>query len=817
MNRIYFILIVLFLGCVSTSKAQTLKRFLKAADEAMENKNYYNAMYYYGNAIEFDTTDINHKYNYAEAARNLDAYPLAELKYQEVLDHDEDNIYPNTSFYLADVQQSLGKYEEAKRNYELYISENSSDTDKLTAIAQNRIEHINWAINQRDNPAYGIEITQLGNDVNSPYTDFGAVKKGDEFYYSSLRYASTNDDRYPSKLYSKVIKSENPTIEEREDEKENIVKKEDKEKSVTHEAHTAFNHDGTKVYFTMCEYVNDYDIRCDLYVKAVGENNAFGKGTKLPASINAVGFTNTQPNLAYNEETGKETLYFVSDRNGGEGGLDIWYSEINDGEFSEPKNLTYLNTGEDEITPFFHGPTSTLFFSSEGYPGLGGFDVFRSTFYDNTYTTPENLLAPTNTSFNDIYYVLDETGTEGFMSSNRIGSQYLQDSWEACCYDIYKLDIEEVMIDINALVFDDNTEEPLPGSRIRVYDKITGELLYDNINSLENKHNFQLKCGRKYTIITDRDGYDSDTTSLHLKDCLDKEITKKIYLTPQELKLDVYTLLEPSNKELNGATVTLYDITDLDSEPIIITNSSGNDFHFDIIAGREYKVVGTKPGFEPVSLVFKALDIEGGVIVKDLIFKEPFFNLNEYLPVAVYFDNDRPDPRQRKLYTDKSYSDTYFPYYEKKELFKREYTKAMSQEQASMGSNDVDYFFETEVRGGYEKMKMFLDKLLWRLQSGDNIELSLKGFASPRAANKYNLALGQRRIWTLKNELKTHAGGQFKSFINSGQLKIIEISYGEETAPSSISDSYNNKRLSVYSVDASRQRKAEVFRVKVTN
>jgi len=131
--------------------------------------------------------------------------------------------------------------------------------------------------------------------------------------------------------------------------------------------------------------------------------------------------------------------------------------------------------------------------------------------------------------------------------------------------------------------------------------------------------------------------------------------------------------------------------------------------------------------------------------------------------------------------------------------------------------SSIDNFFESDVKYGYSRMKLFMDKLLERLQSGEIIELSLKGFASPRAANKYNLALGQRRIWTIKNELLTHASGSLKPYIDAGKLQVLEISYGEEASPRDISDSYNNKRLSVYSVEASKERKAQIVRVKVLN
>lgn len=135
----------------------------------------------------------------------------------------------------------------------------------------------------------------------------------------------------------------------------------------------------------------------------------------------------------------------------------------------------------------------------------------------------------------------------------------------------------------------------------------------------------------------------------------------------------------------------------------------------------------------------------------------------------------------------------------------------------SNAENELEYFFETDVKGGFNRMQLFIGKLAERLEAGESIELSLKGFASPRAANRYNLALGQRRIWTIKNELKAYAGGKLKPYIDSGNLKVVEVSYGEEAAPKDISDSYANRRLSVYSVEASRQRKAEIVRIRVIN
>ena len=837
MKHILLILLIA-LFAADTSQAQTLKAYLNAAEEALQNRDVYNAMGYYGEAMLFDTSNLDIRYKYAESAKTFNAYTIAETHYQKIHDNDTENAYPMATFHLAETQQQLGKYEEAKTNYALFLSENSDLDPYYSARAEKEIEAANWAINEKNNPQAGVEIEHLGSDVNSPYSEFGAIERDDELYYSSMRF-NKQDGQEPNRLYSQIMKqgdmdwaesdsldnqkteyqladeimSNSRTRRKRKNNKEDISAQ-----NYSHEAHTSFSADGSRMYYTICEYLNSVDIRCDIYRKSVSENGNFSKATKLPSSINNQNYTSTQPHITTNLTTGEDILYFVSDREGGKGKLDIWYSTVNDDNYSEPENLSTLNTTEDELSPFFHSATNTLYFSSNGYLGMGGLDVHKSFYDGNGYSEAENLKAPTNTSFNDIYYTLNEEGTKAFFSSNRIGSLYLEDSFEACCYDVYRADIEEVFVNLEALVIDELNNENLLGSRLRVYDMITGELLYDNLEELTNDHKLKLKCGREYNIITDRDGYDSDTTSISLKDCSNPEdITKKIFLTPSQLELDVLTYLLPGEQPLDGATVTLYDLSDPNSEPVVITSENNHVFNYSILGGREYKLVATRPGYKTQTLTFKALDSVDGKIIKKLYFDKARFDLNEYLPVIVYFDNDRPDRRSRKLYTNQSYTDTYYPYMERKEVFKSEYSKTLSSESRVSSENDLESFFQNDVKFGFERLQLFVSKLAERLDSGDKIEISLKGFASPRAANKYNLALGQRRIWTLKNEIKQYAGGKLRPYIDSGQLRVSEVSFGEEVSPVDISDSYQNTRLSIYSVEASRQRKAEIVRIRVLN
>ena len=161
------------------------------------------------------------------------------------------------------------------------------------------------------------------------------------------------------------------------------------------------------------------------------------KDIKLPAFINREGTTATHPSIAYDPVTKKEILYFVSDQVGGEGGLDIWYSEITEkGKFNKPKNLGKpINTIGNEITPFLSD--GILYFSSDHHLGLGGYDIFKVKKEGNDWAAPKNMGVPLNSSYNDTYFVLNDSETMGYLSSNRWGAFTLTKN--ACCNDIYKV------------------------------------------------------------------------------------------------------------------------------------------------------------------------------------------------------------------------------------------------------------------------------------------------------------------------------------------------------------------------------------------
>ncbi len=794
--------ILLSLSCFGL-KAQTLKAFIAAAENAWMSKDYYSAVMYYNNALEFDTSNVDLQYKAAEASRMFNAYTPAETKYQFVLDNDSQAEYPMTSFWLADIKQKKGKYEEAKQLFELYLSESEGD-EYFNQKAEKEIKACEWAISVVSNPDSSLTINHLGDGINSPYSEFGGLYRNEELIFSSLRYEKQDDIYNPKRLISKILKSEDQTTGD-------IIEGSINENEL-HIAHSTFSNSDDGMYYTECQYVNNNDIRCHLFYRPINGDGSFGEGVRLPENINNSAFTTTQPNIGYDPFNEKEILFFVSDKEGGKGKLDIWYSTVlGDNKFSDPINLESINTLEDDITPFFHKSSEVLYFSSEGYQSLGGFDIYKSYKNLEGFSSAEHMPFPLNSSYHDVYYTLDQEGNQSHFSSNREGSYFLESAQEACCYDIYKVDYEEVNLNLDALSFDKISLKELEGVTVQLIDDTTGELIASVDNLDDNHHLFELQKEKDYLLIASKENYDSDTIEFTTKRIFASEdIVKKLFLNPQgpqAIDLEVLTFDGVSNSSLIGTTVKLIDLETGEIVGEEIFNPEGNSFNWKVIPGKKYRIVASKDGFETVQ---RTIQISSDA--KEKVTQKVYLGrgAQEYLPMVLYFDNDIPDLRSVKTYTDKTYSHTYHPYVVRKNEFKQKYSKPLRSEQKYGAEQRLEEFFEFDVKGGYNQMIAFLNQLETELLAGRKITIKIKGFASPRASSKYNRALSKRRTHSFKNELVKFKGGIFSKYFVSNQLDVEELPFGEDTAPSGISDKIADRRNSIYSVEASKERRIEI-------
>ena len=194
--------------------------------------------------------------------------------------------------------------------------------------------------------------------------------------------------------------------------------------------------DGQRMILTRCVRVGDGDLRCSLW-HSEKEKGTWKKPMQLPSAINQNGSSSMQPCLV--QLTDYEILYFASDRPGGYGNSDIWYSICKNGHYQDPVNLgPMINSEGNEITPFYHKNSKMLYFSADERKGIGDYDIFCSEGALGAWKQPLHLDRPFNSEYNDFYFSVNQNHKSAFFSSNRPHDDMADE--DTCCNDIFYVD-----------------------------------------------------------------------------------------------------------------------------------------------------------------------------------------------------------------------------------------------------------------------------------------------------------------------------------------------------------------------------------------
>ena len=273
--------------------------------------------------------------------------------------------------------------------------------------------------------------------------------------------------------------------------------------------------DGHYLFYTKCDNRSQNGWAqggCDLYMSyRVHDDSAWSVPQSFGATINTPGYEGMGCLSADNR-----TLYFVSDREGGYGGLDIWMTHFENGRWQAPKNLgASINTAFDETTPFLHIDNRTFFFSSTRPEGMGGSDLFMSRkTNDTTWAPATNLGYPINTAFDEASACVSGDGSVLFFSSDR-------DS-VAGNFDIYETQLPQTMRPypvavLKGHVYDSFSKARLNYAVMNIKDAATGaELFHFQSNRGDGSFMITLLTGRKYLCHTDRVSYKDHNDTLDL-------------------------------------------------------------------------------------------------------------------------------------------------------------------------------------------------------------------------------------------------------------------------------------------------------------
>lgn len=434
---VFIVLVIVRLGFppLCPYAQETYMRYYEQQGDQASASGYHNVAWkYYKMALRFQVRNDTLLYKCAESARNYNHYDDAEYLYLKLLEYQADTLFPELKLRLGEMALYNDNPFSGKDYLEDYIARQENEPSQLT-FAKLLYEQCRWAI-EHYNTEHSVEIIHLGKEINSKHSETSPMTvMKNRLYFASLRpYAEeTQSDIIPSGAISHIyqsLRSDTLTFGQARRVSGKI------NTEYAHTTHVTFDERGKRLFLTRC----DLSRKSPVYSIYVSEwrNNKITKPKKLRGAVHVKGSSSMHPTIAYGEE--ETLLFFSSDRPGGLGGFDIWYVVLDGNSTSNPVNLGYpVNSSKDEITPYYCKDSNSLYFSSDGHLGYGGFDIFKSEGRKNSWTPPQNLRKPINSSANDLYYFVESETGLAFLTSNRKGS-FFEDN-QTCCNDIYAVKV----------------------------------------------------------------------------------------------------------------------------------------------------------------------------------------------------------------------------------------------------------------------------------------------------------------------------------------------------------------------------------------
>lgn len=430
-------------------------------------------------------------YRMAECNRLINNTGKATSAYMNALRYN----YPDSILYLrlAQMQQKSGHYADAIKNYNIYL-ENKPDN----ALALTGIQGCELAPEWKKNPTrYEVHRVDV---FNSRRGEFSPMLTGDD--YDQLYFASSRSKDKDEEISAITGQNNNNLYVVKQDEQGKWltpVELEDEVNTEFDEGTPSFSPNGNTMYYTYCAQDPDGPRTSEIYISN-RSSAQWSKGTRatiVKDSVTALGHPSISPDGQY--------LYFVSDAVGGFGGKDIFRSRVvGSNSFGPMENLgEEINTPGDEMFPYCRDSV-TLYFASNGHPGMGGLDLFKATQDSTGHWEVENMGAPINSMADDFGITFAGRKEWGFFSSNRN---------DARGYDhLYSFELPIITIFIEGIVYDVD-EYPIEDATVRIVGK-------DGLNvkvpvKKDGTYRVELERDIRYVMMASARGYLNQNFELH--------------------------------------------------------------------------------------------------------------------------------------------------------------------------------------------------------------------------------------------------------------------------------------------------------------
>lgn len=546
----------------------SLKRYAKAAER---NGDYVNGVAYMEEYVKRKPNQQKAKYDLANFYSQNRNYKKAYQLYNEL----DEEKFPLSPFYKGEMEIRLGNYQSAINTFTAFRKSYRGEKNDnfYRRLAKDRIESAQTADTLLlQKPRY--VVNRLAGGVNKVYIEQSPLLlNATSLIYTSLRsdtmlsIASDGDMTFPKRTFHLAKKVNNEWIYQGPYTFHPFFNDFDISSA-------CFSPNKDRLIVSACALDINQKMTCQLY-ELTKKGSEWIRPTKLPEGVNAKGTSNTQPTFAPGCKADREILYFVSDRPDGKGGKDIYYSTyyIIKREYRTARNAGMkLNTTRDELSPFYDMESAQLFFSSEGHPGLGGFDLFSSQGYKGKWEEPVNIGAPINSAADDLFYSPSESGINGFFTSNRSGGA--ADRENTCCDDLYEFTkIDSAYTILKGIIsVDEKSLDPIYVEVFIVNSE--GEKLFVKrvLTAPNGGYQLRLLPGKKYEVSTSSDAYLANRKLINLSS---SSIKQSIEWSPKLNHItDDPIIIRDINFEFNQADLTEGATLKLDSFllPLLIQN-----------------------------------------------------------------------------------------------------------------------------------------------------------------------------------------------------------------------------------------------------
>jgi len=529
MKKIFIAATVILVS--ATLQAQFVYDYLKGADAYYKKGDYASAAEYYekflagskdGGKKEYSpytpqsntskksvssaaSTRDNALYHLAESYRMLNFPSKAEPNYKLVIEQAKAQ-FPLATYHYATQLRALGKYPEAEQAFKTFLAEYTTDDEfrKNAGRELKNLAYIQEQLTKKDIKYY--TVNKAPAELNSTGASYApSWLNSQTLLFTSTRPLDNNAKikTYTNRIYQASYQDGNL---------QSIVITDIEQEKAIEQGVAAITPDGSTMFLTKWS-VDKRQKSSSLYRSKKKNDGKWSDPEKLDEVINVPGSNTQQPFVTAD---GKYLL-FASDRSGGQGGFDLWYTELTDGKTGAATNMgNAINTTYDEQAAFYHEASQSLVFSSNGRVGMGGFDFFQSKGTMGNWQTPENFGYPVNSVKDDIYFVSRGPGKnvleEVMMSSDRDA---------ACCLELFYLKKIRPLRQLSGRIVSCDPSKPLPGAKVTVIDTVTGTTVLTKDLGADGSYSFTMEDYRPLKVVANATDYISG--SMHVGTPADPE------------------------------------------------------------------------------------------------------------------------------------------------------------------------------------------------------------------------------------------------------------------------------------------------------